>query len=208
MIADFEHPGAGDRFVDLLRHGSVAGGARFRGTTDDVLSAGGWKEMRVAAAGQRHWDGIVSSPARRCAAFAEELAGQRGIPLLLMPELAERGFGAWESRLASEIPLSELGLFWEDPVGYTPPGGEPFGSLCGRVEAGWLRVLGSELRAPLLVTHGGVVRVILGLVLGVPAEALLRIEVPPACRTRLRVPAAGKPSLMHHGGPHPCGAPS
>jgi len=200
-------PMQNDRFFDLLRHGSAVGGERFRGSTDDVLIPAGWKEMQVAAAGHDHWDGVVTSPARRCAAFAEALARERGIPLVPMPELAERGFGEWEGRLASEIPLPELEGFWGDPIAYTPPGGETFGALRDRVEAGWLRALGLPLRAPLLVTHGGVVRVILGLVLEIPAAALLRIEVPPACRSRLRVPAEGLPSLMYHG-PRPCGAPS
>lgn len=197
-----------DRFVDLLRHGAVAGGERFRGSADDVLSPAGLTQMRVAVAGERHWDGVFASPARRCADFGRELAQQRRLPLVLMPELAERRFGAWENRFASEIPPAELEHFWRDPIGFTPPGGEPFADLRDRVESGWLRVLASPARRPLLLTHGGVIRVVLGLVLGIPAENLLQIEVPPACRTRVRVPAAGRPSLIHHGGPDSCGAPS
>ena len=197
-----------DRFVDLLRHGAVLGGDRFRGTSDDRLSPDGFAQMRSVAAGLNDWDALFSSPARRCADLARELTAQRGLPLELMPELGERRFGAWEGRSASEIPIAELKRFWDDPVGFTPPGAEPFEELRERVLAGWDRILGHKARFPLLITHGGVVRVVLGLVLDIPADALLRIEVPPACRTRLRVPAGeGRPSLMFHGGPDPCGAP-
>ncbi len=198
-----------DRFADLLRHGEVAGGGRFRGASDDLLSPDGLAQMRAAAEGPKGWDALVSSPARRCAAFAQELAAQRGLPLQLMPELGERGFGAWENRCADEIPLTELQRFWDDPVGFTPPGAEPFQALRERVLFGWDCILTQGFRFPLLVTHGGVIRIILGEVLDISAAALLRIEVPPACLSRLRIPeGAGRPSLMLHGGPDPCGVPS
>jgi hypothetical protein len=61
-------------------------------------------------------------------------------------------------------------------------------------------VLGGGAGHPLLVTKGGVMRVFLGQVLGLAADSLLLIEVPPACRTRLRIPVGGGgPSLIAHG---------
>jgi len=198
-----------DRFVDLLRHGAAVGGGRFRGASDDRLSPAGVTQMRAVTEGLSGWDALFSSPARRCAEVAGELAAERGLKLELMAELGERHFGDWENRSASEIPATELKRFWDDPVGFTPPGAEPFEALRERVLKGWDRILGSQAGFPLLLTHGGVIRIILGQVLDIPAAALLRIEVPTACRTRLRVPAGdGHPSLIFHGGPDPCGAPS
>ena len=200
----------GDRFVDLLRHGAVDGGGRFRGTSDDRLSPLGLEQMRAVTEREGSWDAIFSSPARRCAELARELASQRGLTLKLMPELGERRFGVWENCTAAEIPIAELRRFWGDPVGFTPPGAEPFDELRERALGGWSRILAHQARSSLVITHGGVIRIILGRVLEIPATALLRIEVPPACRTRLRVPAGeGRPSLMFHGGgPQPCGVPS
>lgn len=198
-----------DRFVELLRHGEVIGGGRFRGESDDLLSGAGRSQMRAVAGGLKGLDALYSSPALRCTEIAREVASHRGLPLTLMPELGERGFGAWENRLAAEIPLSELNRFWSDPVGFTPPGAEPFQALRERVLRGWDLILSRGTRFPLLITHGGVIRIILGEVLDIPSEALLRIEVPHACRSRLRVPAGeGRPSLMFHGGPDSCGTPS
>lgn len=198
-----------DRFVDLLRHGAVDGGGRFRGTSDDRLSPLGLEQMRAITEGEGNWDAIFSSPARRCAEYALELASQLGLTLKLMPELGERRFGDWENRTAAEIPVAELKRFWDDPVGFTPPGAEPFDELRERALGGWSRVLAHPVRFPLVITHGGVIRIILGRVLDIPATALLRIEVPPACRARLRVPAGeGRPSLMFHGGSQPCCVPS
>lgn len=204
-----------DRFVDLLRHGAVVSGERFRGVADARLSARGFAQMHAAAARSgrgvgRHsplYDALFSSPARRCAEPARELAARHGLPLELMPELSERRFGAWENRLAGELPSAELKRFWDDPAGFTPPGAEPFEALRERVLRGWDRILGHRTDFPLVVTHGGVIRVILGQILDLSAAAMMRIEVPPACRTRLRVPVGeGRPSLIFHGGAEPCGA--
>ena len=141
------------------------GGSRFRGASDDPLSPVGIAQMRAAAEGPEDWDVLVSSPARRCADFAREVAEGRGLALELMSDLGERRFGAWENRLASEIPDSELHRFWSDPVGYTPPGAESFSALRERVAHAWKRILALDARFPLIVTHGGVVRVVLGEVL-------------------------------------------
>ena len=209
-------PDMEDRFVDLLRHGAVVGNGRFRGTFDAPLSPRGQAQMRAAVAElpgsggySLPYDALFSSPAHRCAEFARELAARHGLPLELMPELSERRFGAWENRHADELPITELQRLWGDPEGFTPPGAEPFVALRERVLMGWERMLARRMAFSLVVTHGGVIRVILGQVLDISAEALLQIEVPPACRTRLRVPVGeGHPSLMSHGGADPCGAPS
>ena len=87
--------------IDLLRHGDT-GHRGFRGQLDDALSACGWAQMR-AASQDGHWDAIVSSPLQRCAAFAHELATQRGLPLRLDPRLSEYHFGHWQ-----ELPLETL----------------------------------------------------------------------------------------------------
>ena len=195
-----------DRFVDLLRHGEVSGGQRFLGETDAALSPLGWAQMRAIVTSEARWDALFASPASRCLEFARELAQQRGLPLRVMSELGERRFGAWENRPAAEIPLAELKRFWRDPVGYTPPGAESFEALRQRVLAGWMQVLREGPSCPLVLTHGGVVRIILGEALGIPAEVLIRIEVPPACRSRLRIPPdEGRASLMFHGKLEPCG---
>ncbi|MFB1487813.1 MULTISPECIES: histidine phosphatase family protein [unclassified Thiocapsa] len=191
-----------DCFVDLLRHGEAQGGARFRGGHDDPLSAEGWDQMTRATAANPDWTRVVSSPSRRCSAFAQRLAERHKLPLAILPGLRERGFGAWEGLAAYQIPAAELTRFWDDPVGYAPPGGEPFEVFRERVRAVWGQVCDAGEPFTLAVTHGGVIRVVLAEVLRMPPEASLLIEVPPACLSRLRVPESpGRPSLMCHGPP-------
>ncbi|WP_300970799.1 histidine phosphatase family protein [Thiocapsa sp.] len=191
-----------DRFVDLLRHGEAQGGARFRGGHDDPLSAEGWDQMTRATAVNPDWTRVVSSPSRRCSAFAQRIAESHKLPLAILPGLRERGFGAWEGLAAHQIPAEELTRFWDDPVGYAPPGGEPFEVFRERVIAAWGQVCDAGGPFTLAVTHGGVIRVVLAEVLRMPPEASLLIEVPrpvyPACACR-RLPgdpvscATGRP---------------
>ena len=76
--------------IDLLRHGEPVGGRRYRGQIDDPLSDTGWQQMRAALADRRDWDIIYTSPLRRCAEFAGELAARHGLPLASDPRLQVR----------------------------------------------------------------------------------------------------------------------
>ena len=106
--------------IDLLRHGDTAQRS-YRGQLDDALSELGWSQLRQAV-DTGHWDAIVSSSMRRCAAFAHELADQRGVPLRLDPRLVEYHFGEWQGVPVETIAAEQgdaLGRFWADPVGAT-----------------------------------------------------------------------------------------
>lgn len=193
----------GERFIDLLRHGEPLGGARFLGDQDDPPSTLGWEQMRLAATGDGPaWSRILSSPARRCVDPARALASRLGLPIEKRPAFRERGFGAWEGLAVDQIPPESLAAFWSDPVAFTPPGAEPFSAFRDRVLAGWHDLLGEGAPHDLLLTHGGVIRVLLAEVLRMSPDALLLIEVPYACRTRLRIPSPPwRPSLIFHGSP-------
>jgi broad specificity phosphatase PhoE len=188
-----------DRFVDLLRHGEVEGGARFRGGRDDALTDLGWEQMARATANEDGWTEILSSPLQRCASFARRLAEARSLPLRFLDDLRERRFGDWEGLSASEIPPEDLARFWANPASVTPPGAEPFDAFRERVLRAWKDLLATECRHPLVVTHSGVIRVLTTETLRMPDEALLLIEIPFASFTRLRIhEPPGRPSLVFH----------
>jgi len=89
--------------LDLLRHGEPLGGRRYRGAIDDPLSERGWQQMRDATAMPAAWQGIISSPLTRCAAFATELADRLELPLSIDPRLQEVGFGSWEGQTGEQL---------------------------------------------------------------------------------------------------------
>lgn len=178
--------------VDLLRHGEVAGRECFRGSTDEPLSSNGWQQMQRAVALNAPWQRLLSSPLRRCAEFAEQLANDSDIPLSINPELREIHFGDWEGQSAEEIFAKNpriLTGFFEDPINNMPPGAEPLEAFSARVLAAWQEIILSHRadRHLLLVSHGGPIRMIIAHILGIPYNRLLNLEVPLASISRIRV---------------------
>ena len=150
--------------LDLLRHGETESGGGFRGSLDDALTAVGWEQMRSGIATRGPWDVLVSSPLQRCAAFADALAAERGLPLHLEADLRELHFGEWEGRSAAELMETDseaLGHFWADPYAFTPPGGESLLSLRERVTQAVHGLAAENMGKTIaLFTHGGVLDVL------------------------------------------------
>lgn len=194
--------------VDLLRHGEPDGGERLRGSCDDPLSSNGWAQMLRAVGTSPPWERIVSSPLRRCSDFARELAVRYGLPLVFDDRLREMHFGDWEGRSTTELLRTEpdrVSRFWHDPAANPPPGAEPFITFRDRVLDAWASLSAQNAHSHhLVILHGGPIRTILGYVLELPPHALLRLEVPHAAITRIRLCAdsAGQvaTSLVFHAG--------
>jgi len=167
--------------LDLLRHGETELGGGLRGSLDDALTAKGWEQMRAAVVAQGPWDRVVSSPLQRCARFAEELGARLAVPVSLEKDLQELHFGAWEGQSAAalmETDAEALGLFWADPYSFTPPEGEPVSDFSERVLGAVARLHHAYAgERVLLVSHGGVMRLLLARARGLPREQLLNVEV-------------------------------
>ncbi|WP_407276282.1 histidine phosphatase family protein [Halothiobacillus sp. DCM-1] len=154
--------------IDLLRHGAPEGGKRYRGDqVDDPLSPLGWAQLRARVAdchsrGTDTWDAIISSPMTRCRAFAEALAEERGLPLVIEPDLREIGFGVWEGHAHHEIPErfpEQYRAFKADPVQGRPPGAEPMDAFYTRVTTALERhARAAEGKHLLIVAHAVVMR--------------------------------------------------
>ncbi|MGH2424601.1 histidine phosphatase family protein [Pseudomonas sp. C 49-2] len=167
--------------LDLLRHGETELGGGLRGSLDDALTANGWAQMRAAVMEQGPWDRLVSSPLQRCARFAEELGAQLKLPVTLEKDLQELHFGAWEGQSSAalmETDAEGLGLFWADPYRFTPPEGEPVSAFSDRVLGAVARLHQAYAgERVLLISHGGVMRLLLARARGLPREQLLSVEV-------------------------------
>ena len=108
------------------------------------------------------------------------------------PRLREIAFGDWEGRTSENIMADTpeaLNRFWSDPVRYPPPGGEAITEFRQRVSSAWqdwqTQAAGKRV---LVVCHGGVIRMLLAEVMGIPTErSFSALTVPYACRSRIRV---------------------
>ncbi len=181
--------------IDLLRHGEPVGGQRFRGSRDDPLSSHGWIQMAHAIGRTRLWQRIITSPLRRCAAFAEHLGEKLAIPVDIEGDFREIDFGDWEGRtvseLWSEVP-EHIAQYWQDPTRFTPQNAESLTALANRVVSAWESRVSSLPTDShyLIITHGGVIRVLLAHILGLPLRNCLRLEIGLAECTRLRLQTA------------------
>ncbi|MCF5708918.1 histidine phosphatase family protein [Pseudomonas syringae] len=181
--------------LDLLRHGETEQGGGLRGSIDDALTEPGWQQMRSAVAEAGPWDRIVSSPLQRCARFCEELAERLSLPLELEPGVQELHFGDWEGHSPAQLMETDadgLGRFWNDPYTFTPPNGEAVIDFSARVLAAVQRLHQAyEGERVLLVSHGGVMRLLLAQARGLPREQLLQVVVGHGALLSINVAAHG-----------------
>ncbi len=178
--------------IDVLRHGICEGGNIFRGCTDVPLTQQGFQQMQQALADSGHpWQCVVSSPLKRCTEFAKSLV-QSGVSRFAVDErLREMSFGDWDGKEIDEVWRNDhrrISAWSLDPSVSPPPGGEALGDLAARVQS-CLDDLLQQYRGQrlLLVTHGGVFRVLLSQVLGMPLACANRFDVPYACLSRLAI---------------------
>ncbi len=181
--------------LDLLRHGECEGGHIFRGTTDVPLLSSGFSLMKavshevVSATGG--WDVVISSPKRRCLAFAESLTKEFDITLVVEPLLAEMNFGDWEGKEIAKVwnDYPEQMAQWSgNPSAFTPPKGESITSVSARVKQLYIQLLEQyQSQRILLVTHGGIIRVFLAHLLNMPLANVNRFDVPYAAISRFSI---------------------
>ncbi|WP_299592677.1 histidine phosphatase family protein [uncultured Microbulbifer sp.] len=152
--------------IDLLRHGACEGGSIFRGHIDVPLTELGWQQMSDGLnALNGCWDRIITSPLQRCDRFARSLGAQTGLPVTSVAGIREIGFGDWEGLPVNTAWTEQRALCeaWsQNPEAYSPPGGEPYTEFRSRVlralDALATTYVGETL---LLVTHGGVIKLLL-----------------------------------------------
>ncbi len=177
--------------IEMLRHGECVGGTRYRGKlTDDALTDEGMHRM-LGKVETLDWDCIVSSPLKRCAAFARHLSDSCGTPLLFHKDLKEISFGRWDGKLIDDVwnlEQSSVEAWFDDPVNSPPPDGEPADTFAKRVINACESLVAEHVGKKLLfVCHGGVMRVLLGNCLNVNYQSLSNFDVPYGCFSRIQI---------------------
>jgi len=191
--------------VDLLRHGALEGGLRYRGSTEVELTVAGRAAMdAVWAQLEGQVDAIVTSPLGRCLKPARDWAGEAGIQCKIVDDFREMHYGEWEGLSAEEIEQHFPGMLvrWrENPVGMQIPGAERVEDFAERVVCAWDTMLRAYSgRRLLLVGHSGTLRVIVAHVLGAPLPVTRRFAMPYAAWSRVKKAGCGY-LLTHLNGP-------
>lgn len=127
---------------------------------------------------------VWTSPLVRCRVLAEALHPAPVVD----GRLAEMDFGEWEGRTWQDIGPAALDAWAADVAAFTPPGGESALMLQARV-LGFVAEL--EAEEAVLVTHAGVMRVLLAHWLDLAPEAWLRLTFPYGTATTVDLAATG-----------------
>lgn len=177
-------------WIDFIRHGEPEGGLVFRGQTDHSLTEQGRAQFSQRIAGiQQNWQLIVSSPLARCLESAQELASQLNIPLVVEPNFTEIHFGEWENRLVAEVMAEQNASdLWERPLSFCAPQGEPTQQLQQRSIQGWQKLTEQHAgKRILVVTHGGVMRVLAHHLLELNENSINKLSLPYAALMRFKL---------------------
>ncbi len=160
----------------LLRHGQTDWNvepARCQGWQDVGLNEAGRAQSRARgrALRERGIELIVTSHLRRARETAElvrvemlgaDVATGAALPVVVDPRLAETHRGHWEGRLFVEIireEPAEWRAYREHPETFRFPDGESLAQTQMRVLAA-VRDAALDGRTPLLITHGGAIRLV------------------------------------------------
>jgi broad specificity phosphatase PhoE len=169
--------------IYLLRHGAVRsseGGKRYIGWQDIALSNVGigqadmWANYFAALTLKE----IYCSDLVRCHETARIIGVRCSIEPRAIQELREVCLGAWEGQCFDTVQRLHPQAFQErgDHIAdYRPPGGESFRDLQKRVWPVFETIVRRLSGQALIVSHAGVIRVLLCQILGIPLENLFCI---------------------------------
>lgn len=172
--------------LHLVRHAAFSGvGRKLVGRTPGVsLSEQGLIQARHLAAdlADEPITAIYTSPLERARETADIIAQACGVPAATSDAFAEIDFGNWTG---ADIDDLEPHTAWRDFNTLRSltriPGGELMLETQARAVAGLLDVQRHQPTGTVvIVSHGDVIRAVLGHLLGMPMDHLLRLEIAPA----------------------------
>lgn len=160
--------------IYLVRHGETVWNAvgKFQGHTDVPLSEIGRDQTKKLAARLSNEKilAFYSSDLSRAKETAQILAEPHGLPVDYIPDLREINFGRWEGLTIKEISETYGDIttkWWASPLSTTIPDGENLQDVVVRCERALSRIIEKhEGDNVVIAAHGGVIRVIIGLALG------------------------------------------
>ena len=181
----------------LIRHGEITQSSprRFVGQSDLLLTDRGREQMRQVAGYLvgRGVSRLLCSPLSRCVESAGIVGSALGLRPEIVPDLREIGLGVWEGLTVEEVRERFPGEYEArglDLARFRPAGGESFTDVERRAWAAFEAV--SKFNSPqAIVAHGGVNRLLLCRILGMPLENLFRLGQDYACVNLLHAEEGG-----------------
>jgi len=164
----------------LLRHGRTGYPKRYVGSSDVGLTGEGKEQIRHVRSYLCH-SGITKifcSPMLRCLQSCELL--NLDLEVEIDDCLKEISFGRWEKMSFEEIVADDSALVdqWAaNPLNFVFPGGDSVASFVERVKAFQQTIVADNHKKILIISHGGVIRLLLCLFLSLELENHLLFRV-------------------------------
>ena len=182
----------------LVRHGEVEGDGLLHGHVDVALTPRGVAQLEAVAErlSCEPLSALYCSDLQRARIGAELIGRGRSLPLQVDPAFRELHMGAWDGRSFEElleVEGEQLRTWWRELETYVLPGGESLGGLRDRVLPAVRELLARhEGENVCLVAHGGVNRVILFDLLGIPLAHYHKIAQDYGCLNLVEYHPDGK----------------
>ncbi|MGR3854167.1 histidine phosphatase family protein [Chryseobacterium indologenes] len=121
-----------------------------------------------------NYDVIVSSPSERCRLLADYFKFEYQTD----ERLREMNFGNWELKKWTDIPEEEINPWYKDFVSVKASDGESLLEMQTRVLSFWNEFIQrKDLEKALIITHAGVIRLILQAVLQFPLKNMFSVQI-------------------------------
>lgn len=180
--------------VYLMRHGDIGQQGRYIGSTDAPLTREGREQAGKTGAVLKNGNikKIECSPMLRCRQTLELL--DLPCPSHFNDLLKEIDFGRWEGSDFAEIIRADKDLVnaWvRSPDTFSFPGGESLVAFKQRVAAFKDQLVSMIEERILVISHGGIIRHLLCLLLCLDFDKYLLFDVKPGCYCSVRLYAEG-----------------
>lgn len=114
---------------------------------------------------------IISSPLQRCLQLAEKLNNNNTNNKIKTDErIMELNFGDWEMQSFNELEPNLFQAWMNDYINIAPPNGESLQTLLERCQNFWNELTQKTYQTAIIVTHLGVIRVLLAHILEMPIK--------------------------------------
>lgn len=152
-------------------------------------------------------DAVYSSPQQRARETAAPLAIRRQVPVQVAPEFDEIDFGDWTGLWFGQLRAdAKAWQAWvERRSSAAAPGGEAFVQVQRRALAGMTRLHDRHpVQTVAVISHGDVIKAVLGSVLRMSMDDLERLDIEPASISIVEVHAGeGRVLLINDSGARP-----
>jgi broad specificity phosphatase PhoE len=170
--------------VFFIRHAETDMAGTFCGHSDPPINTRGREQIQelISALNDEVIECVFTSDLERAVSTAEILADAFGVSCIKKPNLREIYFGSWEGLMWEQIQERDEAYArrWTETYPNLPaPGGESFADFQTRVGSEVTKIFNeTDWRQAAVVTHAGVMRVILQLMCGLAENEAWELTKP------------------------------